>query len=45
MTEQVPRLSDRLYDDMWLPEETIQVRQRVRRFAMEDIEPISVTLV
>lgn len=41
MTKHPPRLSDRLYDDMWLPEETIQVRDRVRRFAMQEISPIA----
>lgn len=41
MTKQVKRLSNRLYDDMWLPEETIRIRDRVRRFAMEEIAPIA----
>ena len=44
MTRQVKRFSDRLYDDLWLPEETIQVRDRVRQFAMEEIAPIAHTL-
>ncbi len=35
------RLADTLYDDMWLPEETIKVRQQVRKFADEVLRPIA----
>lgn len=41
MKKPIERLSDRLYDDMWLPEETIAVRGRVREFAMEVIAPLA----
>lgn len=35
------RQSDRLYDDMWLPEETIAVRNKVREFAEEILRPVA----
>jgi len=35
------RYADRLYDDIWLPEETRQVRQQVRRFAESQVRPVA----
>jgi alkylation response protein AidB-like acyl-CoA dehydrogenase len=35
------RYSDHLYDDLWLPPETVEVRRRVRAFAEEHIRPIA----
>lgn len=39
MKNEITRQSDRLYDDMWLPEETIDVRNRARHFAQTVIRP------
>ncbi|MBA5607434.1 acyl-CoA dehydrogenase family protein [Duganella sp. FT3S] len=41
MTQEIQRLSDRLYDDMWLPAETIEVRQQVRQFVQKEVAPIA----
>jgi len=42
MTNQLPaRLADSLYDDMWLPDETIEVRSKVRNFADTVIRPMA----
>lgn len=38
-TTKIARLSDRLYDDLWLPEETISVREKVRAFAETVLKP------
>jgi len=35
------RLSNSLYDDMWLPEETIAVRDKVRKFAEQTLQPLA----
>jgi len=35
------RTADTLYDDAWLPEETLVVRRRVRAFAQEAVVPIA----
>jgi len=35
------RYSDDLYDDMWLPDETIEIRAQVRRFAEEHVRPVA----
>ena len=35
------RYASELYDDMWLPEETIQVRATVRAFAEQYIRPVA----
>ena len=35
------RYSDRLYDDLWLPDETLAIRAKVRAFAEEHIRPIA----
>lgn len=34
-----PRQADRLYDDIWLPEETLKVRARVRDFVETTLRP------
>lgn len=39
MTHEIIRQSDRLYDDLWLPEETIRVRTQVRDFAETILRP------
>ena len=41
MTTIPTRLADSLYDDIWLPEETIKVRQQVRKFADDVLRPIA----
>ncbi len=41
MTTLPSRLSDSLYDDIWLPEETIKVRQQVREFAEKTLRPLA----
>lgn len=41
MSKLIPHLSDRLYDDLWLPDETIRIREKVRHFAMEELSPIA----
>ena len=42
MTNQLPaRLADTLYDDMWLPDEIIEVRSKVRNFADTVIRPMA----
>ena len=38
------RLADRLYDDVWLPDETIAVRKKVRAFAQDVLAPIAHSL-
>lgn len=35
------RYADKLYDDFWIPEETLEVRERVRAFAEEHVRPIA----
>jgi alkylation response protein AidB-like acyl-CoA dehydrogenase len=35
------RLADHMYDDMWLPDETIAVRQKVREFADHVLRPLA----
>lgn len=35
------RYADRLYDDIWLPPETLEVRQKVRAFAEQYIRPVA----
>lgn len=35
------RYADNLYDDLWLPEETVQIREKVRAFAEEHIRPVA----
>jgi alkylation response protein AidB-like acyl-CoA dehydrogenase len=40
--QQVPfRYADKLYDDMWLPVETLDLRERIRAFAEEHIRPVA----
>lgn len=39
MTQSITRQSDRLYDDLWLPQETIEVRDRVRSFVETNLRP------
>lgn len=36
-----PRIADAIYDDIWLPDETIEVRQQVRSFVDSAIRPIA----
>ena len=38
------RYSDDIYDDIWLPEETREVRARVREFAETSVRPVAHTL-
>jgi hypothetical protein len=45
MTNQSPaRLADTLNDDIWLPDETIEVRSKVRNFADTIIRPMAYKL-
>jgi alkylation response protein AidB-like acyl-CoA dehydrogenase len=37
----VTRQADHLYDDLWLPDETIAIRQEVRQFAEKVLRPIA----
>lgn len=36
-----PRHADRMYDDLWLPKETLVVREQVRAFADEVLRPLA----
>ena len=36
-----PRIADKIYDDIWLPDETIDVRRKVRDFADNILRPIA----
>ena len=36
-----PRIQDILYHDLILPEETLEIRKRIREFAINDIAPIA----
>ena len=36
-----PRIADKIYDDIWLPDETIDVRNKVRDFADNILRPIA----
>jgi len=35
------RYASELYDDIWIPEETIQVRETVRAFAEQYVRPVA----
>ena len=35
------RYADDVYDDLWLPEETLEVRARVRDFAETHVRPVA----
>ena len=35
------RYASELYDDLWLPEETVQVRETVRAFAEQHVRPVA----
>ena len=35
------RIADNMYDDLWLPEETLAVRRQVREFVEREIRPIA----
>ncbi|MDH3994634.1 MAG: acyl-CoA dehydrogenase family protein, partial [Gammaproteobacteria bacterium] len=35
------RYASELYDDLWLPEETVQVRETVRAFAEKHVRPVA----
>jgi alkylation response protein AidB-like acyl-CoA dehydrogenase len=35
------RYADDIYDDLWLPEETLEVRARVRNFAEQQVRPVA----
>jgi alkylation response protein AidB-like acyl-CoA dehydrogenase len=35
------RIADALYDDIWLPDETIEVRRKVRAFVESQVSPIA----
>lgn len=39
MREKIVRQADRLYDDIWLPDETIEIRNRVRSFGETILRP------
>ncbi len=41
MQQLPPRMQDKLYHDMILPEETLQVRKMAREFAMRELAPIA----
>ncbi|HEX76364.1 MAG TPA: acyl-CoA dehydrogenase family protein, partial [Dehalococcoidia bacterium] len=36
-----PRMQDKLYHDMILPEETLEIRKKVREFAVKEIAPVA----
>lgn len=44
MTDTPFRYANKLYDDLWLPEETLMVRQQVRDFAEKEISPVAHSL-
>ena len=44
MRQLPPRMQDRLYHDMILPEETVEVRKKAREFAVKEIAPHSYEL-
>lgn len=44
MKNEITRQADRLYDDMWLPDETIEIRNRVRDFVETVLRPRAHTL-
>jgi hypothetical protein len=35
------RYADDIYDDFWLPEETLEVRAGVRNFAEQQVRPVA----
>ncbi|WNC67092.1 acyl-CoA dehydrogenase family protein [Thalassotalea nanhaiensis] len=41
MSDYPVRISEQMFDDIWLPEETVAVRQKVREFADRVIRPIA----
>ncbi|MHC8380797.1 acyl-CoA dehydrogenase family protein [Pseudomonas sp. LB3P14] len=41
MSSATPRISDQIYDDLWLPDETLAVRKQVRDFAETVLRPIA----
>lgn len=41
MSTVTPRISDQIYDDLWLPDETLAVRKQVRDFAETVLRPIA----
>lgn len=41
MARTIARQADRLYDDVWIPEETLEVRDRVRTFVENVLAPIA----
>jgi alkylation response protein AidB-like acyl-CoA dehydrogenase len=41
MTFEIKRQADRLYDDIWLPEETLKVRAQVRDFVETHLRPMA----
>ena len=40
MQQSPQRYSDEIYDDIWLPDETLAVRQQVRDFAEQHVRPV-----
>lgn len=41
MSQNPKRMADRVYDDLWLPEETIAVRAKVREFVESVLRPVA----
>lgn len=41
MTSIPHRYSDDIYDDLWFPQETLEIRARVRQFAEEHVRPVA----
>ena len=41
MSSATPRISNQIYDDLWLPDETLAVRKQVRNFAETVLRPIA----
>jgi len=41
MSDSPFRYANKLYDDLWLPDETLSIRQQVRDFAEEHIRPVA----
>lgn len=35
------RYADDIYDDLWLPQETLEIRARVRQFAEQQVRPVA----
>jgi hypothetical protein len=40
----IARRSDRLFNDIYLPQETIRIRERIRAFAQDVLAPVAYRL-